>query len=67
VSISDYNKGDKALYLSGVKAGEQAERERIHKAFGDYYQHTCSQYFPQREGQMCHLCNMHRLIKGENK
>jgi hypothetical protein len=29
VSLSDYNKGDKALYLSGVRAGELRERERI--------------------------------------
>lgn len=54
---------DKELWDSAVKF----ERERIHKAFGDYYQHTCSQKFPLREGLMCHLCNMHRLIKGENK
>lgn len=53
--------------MKAFEYGVEAERERIHKAFSDYYQHTCSQDFPQREGQICHLCNMHRLIKGENK
>jgi hypothetical protein len=34
MTLNDYNKGDKALYLSGVKAGELKERERINALIG---------------------------------
>lgn len=63
--LSDLLDGMSVKEAKRYEQGRMAERERIHKAFGDYYQHTCSQNFPQREGHICHLCNMHRLIKGE--
>lgn len=58
-TVGEYNIGDKALYLQGIKRGEKNEQDRIIKLLE-----------PKIDEIGCCNCGMHKviaLIKGENK
>lgn len=54
-------------YAGIVADAKKEERERILKAFQEYYSHTCTGEWGGDEKQICHPCNFVTLIKGETE